>query len=89
MGPAFALCAVRSLCRCSKWNAKGGKSGAYFAKTLDDRYVVKQLSAPEMRSFLEGGIGMAYLRYMTASLERGHPTCLAKILGLYQVRRSS
>ena len=24
-------------------------------------------------------------RYITSSLEKGHPTCLAKILGLFQV----
>lgn len=35
---------VTSLCRCRKWSQRGGKSNAYFAKTRDDRYIVKSLS---------------------------------------------
>jgi hypothetical protein len=64
----------------AQWNAKGGKSGAYFAKTLDDRYVVKQLNAPEMRSFLEGGIGMAYLRCEPDQRRKLRPTPRAERL---------
>ncbi|KAF9616143.1 hypothetical protein IFM89_028609, partial [Coptis chinensis] len=34
---------VKSLARCKKWVAQGGKSNAFFAKTLDDRFIVKGL----------------------------------------------
>ena len=34
---------VRSLCRCKRWSAEGGKSAVYFAKTADDRFVIKQV----------------------------------------------
>lgn len=29
---------------CRRWESRGGKSNAYFAKTRDDRYIVKSLS---------------------------------------------
>eukprot|EP00879_Flechtneria_rotunda_P010433 GHRR01010909.1.p1 GENE.GHRR01010909.1~~GHRR01010909.1.p1 ORF type:complete len:2140 (+),score=1004.14 GHRR01010909.1:414-6833(+) len=38
---------ITSLCRCRKWASRGGKSNAYFAKTRDDRFIVKSLSKPE------------------------------------------
>ncbi|KAK6122337.1 hypothetical protein DH2020_043957 [Rehmannia glutinosa] len=33
---------VRSLSRCRRWSAQGGKSNVYFAKTLDERFIIKQ-----------------------------------------------
>ncbi|KAI7728341.1 hypothetical protein M8C21_001819, partial [Ambrosia artemisiifolia] len=33
---------IRSLSRCKKWGAQGGKSNVFFAKTLDDRFIIKQ-----------------------------------------------
>jgi hypothetical protein len=38
---------ITSLCRCRKWASRGGKSNAYFAKTRDDRFIIKGLSKPE------------------------------------------
>ena len=38
---------VASLSRCRKWDSSGGKSNAYFAKSRDERYIVKQLSRSE------------------------------------------
>ena len=35
---------IVSLCRCRKWATRGGASQAYFAKTRDDRYIIKSLS---------------------------------------------
>lgn len=35
---------IASMCRCRRWESRGGKSNAYFAKTRDDRYIVKSLS---------------------------------------------
>uniref|UniRef100_A0ACD5VAU1 Uncharacterized protein n=1 Tax=Avena sativa TaxID=4498 RepID=A0ACD5VAU1_AVESA len=42
---------IRSLSRCKRWSAQGGKSNAYFAKTLDDRFVIKQVTRTELDSF--------------------------------------
>jgi 1-phosphatidylinositol-3-phosphate 5-kinase len=75
---------VRSLCRCKRWNAKGGKSNVYFAKTLDERFVVKQVTKTELESFEE--FAPEYFKYVNGSLVSGSPTCLAKVLGIYQVK---
>jgi 1-phosphatidylinositol-3-phosphate 5-kinase len=74
---------IRSLCRCKKWGAQGGKSNVFFAKTADDRFVVKQVTKTELDSFIT--FAPAYFKYISDALITGSPTCLAKILGIYQV----
>ena len=74
---------IRSLSRCRKWGAQGGKSNVFFAKTLDDRFIIKQVTKTELESFIT--FGRAYFKYLSESLSTGSPTCLAKILGIYQV----
>ncbi|KAL9664784.1 hypothetical protein QQ045_020192 [Rhodiola kirilowii] len=74
---------VRSMSRCSTWSAQGGKSNVYFAKTSDERFIIKQVTKTELDSFEE--FAPEYFKYMAASISSGSPTCLAKILGLYQV----
>jgi 1-phosphatidylinositol-3-phosphate 5-kinase len=76
---------ARSLCRCRKWKSSGGKSNVFFAKTLDDRFVIKQVTPTELNSFL--GFGPQYFHYLSDALSTGAPTCLAKTLGIYQVSR--
>ena len=43
---------VHSLCMAMKWNAKGGKSGATFSKTADERFVVKYITKTELEMFV-------------------------------------
>uniref|UniRef100_A0A0E0HNP1 1-phosphatidylinositol-3-phosphate 5-kinase n=1 Tax=Oryza nivara TaxID=4536 RepID=A0A0E0HNP1_ORYNI len=74
---------IRSLSRCKRWSAQGGKSNVYFAKTLDDRFVIKQVTRTELDSFED--YAAEYFKYLTESVSSGSPTCLAKVLGLYQV----
>ncbi|KAK8523278.1 hypothetical protein V6N13_113227 [Hibiscus sabdariffa] len=74
---------VRSLSRCKKWGAQGGKSNVFFAKTLDDRFIIKQVTKTELESFVQ--FGPAYFKYLSDSINTRSPTCLAKILGIYQV----
>ncbi|EPS70417.1 hypothetical protein M569_04338, partial [Genlisea aurea] len=74
---------VRSLSRCKKWGAQGGKSNVFFAKTLDERFIAKQLSKTELESFIK--FAPYYFKYLTESIASNSPTCLAKILGIYQV----
>ncbi|GAA5927806.1 uncharacterized protein JCM15063_005999 [Sporobolomyces koalae] len=74
---------IESLSRCYKWDSSGGKSKADFMKTLDDRFIVKQLSSWEvdvLSSFLP-----AYFTYMADCLFKGQPTVLAKIFGIYRI----
>ncbi|XP_043694899.1 putative 1-phosphatidylinositol-3-phosphate 5-kinase FAB1C isoform X2 [Telopea speciosissima] len=74
---------IRSLSRCRGWSAQGGKSNVYFAKSLDERFVIKQVSKTELDSFEE--FAPEYFKYLSNSLTSGSPTCLAKVLGIYQV----
>ncbi|TYI77948.1 hypothetical protein E1A91_D06G176300v1 [Gossypium mustelinum] len=74
---------VRSLSRCKKWGAQGGKSNAFFAKTLDDRFIVKQVTKTELESFLK--FAPEYFKYLSEAIRSRSPTSLAKILGIYQV----
>lgn len=74
---------IRSLSRCRKWSAQGGKSNVYFAKSLDDRFIIKQVIKTELDSFEE--TAPHYFKYLMDSINSGSPTCLAKILGIYQV----
>ncbi|KAL5205766.1 hypothetical protein ABZP36_033975 [Zizania latifolia] len=74
---------IRSLSRCKRWNAQGGKSNVYFAKTMDERFIIKQVTKTELDSFV--GFAPHYFRHLTESLTSKSPTCLAKIMGLYQV----
>lgn len=75
---------VRSLSRCRRWSAQGGKSNVYFAKSLDERFIIKQVTRTELDSFEE--FAPQYFDYLSHALTSGSPTCLAKILGIYQVK---
>ncbi|PKA64022.1 1-phosphatidylinositol-3-phosphate 5-kinase FAB1B [Apostasia shenzhenica] len=74
---------IRSLSRCKKWGAQGGKSNVFFAKSLDDRFIIKQVTKTEIESFIK--FAPEYFKYLSDSIATGSPTCLAKILGIYQV----
>ncbi|KAL9235524.1 hypothetical protein vseg_010275 [Gypsophila vaccaria] len=74
---------VRSLSRCKKWGAQGGKSNVFFAKTLDDRFIIKQVTKTELESFIK--FAPEYFKYLMEAISTKSPTCLAKILGIYQV----
>ncbi|KAG0450341.1 hypothetical protein HPP92_026955 [Vanilla planifolia] len=74
---------IRSLSRCKKWGAQGGKSNVFFAKSLDDRFIVKQVTKTELESFMK--FAPEYFKYLSESISTGSPMCLAKILGIYQV----
>ncbi|MCL7034095.1 hypothetical protein MKW94_016970 [Papaver nudicaule] len=79
----FELDYIASLSRCKNFDAKGGKSGSFFVKTMDDRFIVKQIKKIEYDSFFE--FAPDYFKYVNHSLSSGSQSCLAKILGIYQV----
>ncbi|GMH00303.1 hypothetical protein Nepgr_002142 [Nepenthes gracilis] len=74
---------IASLSRCRIWDAKGGKSKSFFAKTLDNRLIVKEIKKTEFESVMK--FATYYFHHMNQSFELGNQTCLAKILGIYQV----
>lgn len=74
---------IQSLSRCIKWNSKGGKSGSNFLKTLDNRYIVKELLKSELESFVS--IAPFYFKYISQSTFNTLTTAIAKIFGFYQI----
>lgn len=77
------LAYIDSLSRCRNWDAKGGKSKSFFVKTLDDRFIIKEIKKTEFDSFDK--FALHYFKYMNESFDSGNQTCLAKVLGIYQV----
>eukprot|EP01023_Acetabularia_acetabulum_P035389 TRINITY_DN3343_c0_g1_i4.p1 TRINITY_DN3343_c0_g1~~TRINITY_DN3343_c0_g1_i4.p1 ORF type:complete len:440 (-),score=60.13 TRINITY_DN3343_c0_g1_i4:594-1913(-) len=96
---------IQSLMRSDSFNAEGGKSKAQFARTTDDRFLIKQVLDKESQTiksvipkYLNHMANTIQIRYEhhkledaeTLSDENAHQaqenTCLAKILGFYQVR---
>lgn len=75
---------VESLSRCSKWDSKGGKSKSIFLKTLDERFVVKSLSAIEVNAFFR--FAPNYFAFTHQNLFKGLPSVIAKMFGLFQVQ---
>jgi hypothetical protein len=75
---------LASIGRCVPWSAQGGKSNVFFAKSMDDRYVIKQLTKSEKQSVLE--YAPEYFKYVSASVGEGGKSCLAKMVGIYQVQ---
>ncbi|TVU36332.1 hypothetical protein EJB05_18264 [Eragrostis curvula] len=80
------LAYISSISRCKSWNAQGGKSKVFFAKSVDDRFIIKQIKKTEFDSFLK--FGLEYFMHIGASQVSSNPTCLAKILGIYQVKEN-
>uniref|UniRef100_A0A3Q3LXD3 1-phosphatidylinositol 3-phosphate 5-kinase n=1 Tax=Mastacembelus armatus TaxID=205130 RepID=A0A3Q3LXD3_9TELE len=74
---------VRSLSHCVNWQARGGKSGAVFYATEDDRFILKQMPRLEVQSFLD--FAPHYFTYITGAVQHKRPTALAKILGVYRI----
>ena len=74
---------VESLSRCLKWDSKGGKTKSVFLKTLDDRLVLKSLSQIETQAFLR--FAPSYFEFMGSALFHELPSCIAKMLGFYQI----
>uniref|UniRef100_A0A1Y1N0Y2 1-phosphatidylinositol-3-phosphate 5-kinase n=1 Tax=Photinus pyralis TaxID=7054 RepID=A0A1Y1N0Y2_PHOPY len=74
---------TRSLSRCVQWNAQGGKSGSTFCKTMDDRFVLKELPKSEIQLFLDSAHN--YFDYLQRCFDSRQPTLLGKIVGIYQI----
>lgn len=74
---------VRSLNRSLKWNARGGKSGSNFSKTVDDRFVLKEMTKQDVSIFEQ--FAPNYFEYLNQCLNQNQSTLLAKILGVFRV----
>lgn len=74
---------IKSLSSSTPWAASGGKSGASFARTADERFVIKYISRTELQMFLD--CAPAYFEYLSKAFFHGLPTVLCKIVGVYQI----
>ncbi|XP_070588237.1 1-phosphatidylinositol 3-phosphate 5-kinase isoform X1 [Erythrolamprus reginae] len=74
---------IHSLSHSQPWQARGGKSGAAFYVTEDDRFILKQMPRLEVQSFLD--FAPHYFIYITNAVQQKKPTALAKILGVYRI----
>ncbi|XBW37574.1 hypothetical protein QEN19_003155 [Hanseniaspora menglaensis] len=75
---------IQSLSRCFKWDSSGGKSGSVFLKTLDDRFVLKEMSGSEVDAFVQ--FAPNYFKYMSEAIYQKLPTVIAKIVGFFQIQ---
>ncbi|TMW65871.1 hypothetical protein Poli38472_003636 [Pythium oligandrum] len=74
---------VESLCHCDKWNVAGGKSGAGFLKTRDQRFIAKAIPEIELQMFLS--MANEYFGYMAKTFESNLSSMLSKVLGVYKI----
>ncbi|KAL7737544.1 hypothetical protein ACLKA6_007669 [Drosophila palustris] len=74
---------ARSLCRSVQWEARGGKSGSRFCKTMDDRFVLKEMDRRDMSIFEQ--FAPEYFEYIAKCQQEQQPTLLAKIFGVFKV----
>lgn len=74
---------ARSLSRSELWDAKGGKSGSRFSKTVDKRFILKEMSKTDVAIF--ESFAPNYFEYINESLNKDQPTLLAKIFGVFKV----
>ena len=78
---------IESMIRCDTWAAKGGKSGASFYKSHDQRFVIKNISQKEVKTIVDNGA--EYVSYMTESITTKKPSCLVKIFGAFNIHIKS
>ncbi|KAF0718352.1 Aste57867_1749 [Aphanomyces stellatus] len=74
---------VESLCACESWHVSGGKSGAGFMKTKDERFIAKVIPPSQLQMFLD--TAPKYFEYLAKAVEDGAPTMLSKIVGVYRL----
>lgn len=76
-------CFIRSLNSSRSWSPQGGKSGASFYRTQDDRFVFKQMSRFEIQSFVK--FGPNYFSYVSTAMTDNKLTTLCKVYGVYRI----
>lgn len=74
---------VQSLAFCKKWATSGGKSGASFELTQDERFVVKYVKTAELEMFVHNGA--KFFAHMHSVLFKGQQSLMARYMGAYKV----
>lgn len=68
---------------CIPWSAPGGKSGSTFLKTVNDQFILKEMSKLELQSFLS--ISNEYFKYIEDAYDENKPSLLSTIFGIYRI----
>lgn len=68
---------------CIPWSAPGGKSGSTFLKTVNDQFILKEMSKLELQSFLS--IANEYFNYIESSYNENKLSLLSTIFGIYRI----
>ncbi|CAJ0945376.1 unnamed protein product, partial [Mesorhabditis belari] len=74
---------IRSLSTAIFWTPQGGKSGAFFYRTQDQRFVIKQMSKFEVQSFVK--FAPRYFEYIKTAATEKKLTTLCKVYGVFRV----
>ncbi|XP_053672847.1 putative 1-phosphatidylinositol 3-phosphate 5-kinase [Anopheles nili] len=74
---------ARSISKSVRWEARGGKSGSKFSKTVDDRFVLKEMSRTDLTIF--ENFAPNYFEYLQRCIKQKHITLLAKIFGVFKI----
>uniref|UniRef100_A0A2M4B924 1-phosphatidylinositol-3-phosphate 5-kinase n=1 Tax=Anopheles marajoara TaxID=58244 RepID=A0A2M4B924_9DIPT len=74
---------ARSLSKSVRWEARGGKSGSKFSKTVDDRFVLKEMSRNDLTIF--ENFAPNYFEYLQRCIKLKQITLLAKIFGVFKI----
>lgn len=74
---------ARSLSQSKRWEARGGKSGSKFNKTVDDRFILKEMSKHDIGEFEK--FASNYFEYIDECIQKRHLTLLAKIFGVFKI----
>ncbi|CAD6189059.1 unnamed protein product [Caenorhabditis auriculariae] len=74
---------IRSISQTTFWTPQGGKSGSFFYRTKDERFVVKQMSRFEIQSFVK--FAPNYFDYLTTAATENKLTTLCKVYGVFRI----
>lgn len=76
---------IQSLLKTKEWtNVSGGKTKSKFHRSLDDKYVYKEIRKAEFKMFLE--FAPQYFDYLCKSFFHNYPCALCKILGAFKIK---
>eukprot|EP01063_Lacrimia_lanifica_P031349 TRINITY_DN5145_c0_g3_i1.p1 TRINITY_DN5145_c0_g3~~TRINITY_DN5145_c0_g3_i1.p1 ORF type:complete len:2469 (+),score=889.42 TRINITY_DN5145_c0_g3_i1:971-7408(+) len=77
---------IASLSRCVPFAPTGGKTGANYYKTRDERFVLKAIKQEEMQHF-EEKLSKRYFDYVAATFRGERRSVLVKIMGVFKVAK--
>lgn len=75
---------IVSICKTKAWASSGGKANKGFFATHDKKLVFKNVKKEEFEMFC--ALAPSYFDHMSKSFFNNRTTCLAKIVGAYEIK---